>query len=547
MPTDGTGDNFGASAAYPINGTLYKCTSTNTWTSYYTPYTYPHPLITALSDTTAPTVTAFTIPSTAASTTVSITTFTATDNISVTAYLLTETASTPASTNPNWSGTVPTAYTFTSAGSKTLYAWAKDAAGNVSASTPASVTITITTNTGGNAVGNAVGSVVGIGREGGTDYNLPPAVPTPITARLLLTSRKPPSSDTAPPTISLTAPVPGSTVADLITVTAVAFDPVVAGQATSGIAGIQLKLDGANLGTEWTASPWSYSWNTANTFNGLHTLAAVARDGAGNVGSSSPMSVIVLNTHVLRPLTQTLTAMLTATPAVGTSPLAVTLTARVSGTAQGSVNYTFYCDRPDAGTNITTPTLKYNNVASTTLTAPATCAYNPGTYTPKVIIEQGSAPPAESRVTVRAVAAPVQGKTQQVTTPAAVSLTRNLYRGLRDPQVQVLQQFLIQKRYLTEDAMTGYFGPRTFEATKQYQCYHATVCSGDEASTGWGVVGPKTRASINIESGVQNTMNTTSTPPLTDRARQTLQTQLNDLLRKLQELQTQAAQSGTGR
>lgn len=33
----------GANPAAPISGTLYKCTSTNTWTAYYTPYTYPHP------------------------------------------------------------------------------------------------------------------------------------------------------------------------------------------------------------------------------------------------------------------------------------------------------------------------------------------------------------------------------------------------------------------------------------------------------------------------------------------------------------------------
>ncbi len=34
----------GVSPATKINGTLYKCTETDIWTSYYTPYTYPHPL-----------------------------------------------------------------------------------------------------------------------------------------------------------------------------------------------------------------------------------------------------------------------------------------------------------------------------------------------------------------------------------------------------------------------------------------------------------------------------------------------------------------------
>jgi hypothetical protein len=34
----------GVSPSTPISGTLYKCTATNTWTAYYTPYTYPHPL-----------------------------------------------------------------------------------------------------------------------------------------------------------------------------------------------------------------------------------------------------------------------------------------------------------------------------------------------------------------------------------------------------------------------------------------------------------------------------------------------------------------------
>lgn len=34
----------GKNPTTPISGTLYKCTATNTWTAYYTPYQYPHPL-----------------------------------------------------------------------------------------------------------------------------------------------------------------------------------------------------------------------------------------------------------------------------------------------------------------------------------------------------------------------------------------------------------------------------------------------------------------------------------------------------------------------
>lgn len=37
-------DNIGANPKAPIEGTLYKCTAANTWTAYYTPFQYPHPL-----------------------------------------------------------------------------------------------------------------------------------------------------------------------------------------------------------------------------------------------------------------------------------------------------------------------------------------------------------------------------------------------------------------------------------------------------------------------------------------------------------------------
>ena len=43
-----------ASSAVIQNGSFYKCTATNTWQKYYTPYTYPHPLRASSSSSVAP-------------------------------------------------------------------------------------------------------------------------------------------------------------------------------------------------------------------------------------------------------------------------------------------------------------------------------------------------------------------------------------------------------------------------------------------------------------------------------------------------------------
>lgn len=40
---------IGPSPSTPIDGVLYQCTAVNTWTKYYEPYTYPHPLRTGTS------------------------------------------------------------------------------------------------------------------------------------------------------------------------------------------------------------------------------------------------------------------------------------------------------------------------------------------------------------------------------------------------------------------------------------------------------------------------------------------------------------------
>ena len=96
------------------------------------------------------------------------------------------------------------------------------------------------------------------------------------------------------PPVSLTAPANAATVSGSVNVTATAADNV-------GVAGVQFKLDGANLGVEDTSSPYSVTWSTASTANGTHTLTAVARDAAGNTATAAAVSVTVSNAPLRRP------------------------------------------------------------------------------------------------------------------------------------------------------------------------------------------------------------------------------------------------------
>lgn len=93
--------------------------------------------------------------------------------------------------------------------------------------------------------------------------------------------------DTTPPTVSISSPTGASTVTGRITVSANASDNV-------GVAGVQFQLDGANLGAEDTASPYSVSWDTTTASNGSHTVSAIARDAAGNKSTAS-VTVTVSN------------------------------------------------------------------------------------------------------------------------------------------------------------------------------------------------------------------------------------------------------------
>jgi hypothetical protein len=96
-------------------------------------------------------------------------------------------------------------------------------------------------------------------------------------------------ADVTPPTVSLTAPTDGDTVSgSSVAVAATASD-------NSSVIGVQFKLDGVNLGSEDTSSPYGITWNSTAVVDGGHTLVAVARDGAGNYATSTAVGVTVSN------------------------------------------------------------------------------------------------------------------------------------------------------------------------------------------------------------------------------------------------------------
>ncbi|UFS69144.1 Ig-like domain-containing protein [Geomonas sp. RF6] len=94
--------------------------------------------------------------------------------------------------------------------------------------------------------------------------------------------------DTTAPTASISAPTANATVSGTTPVSMTASDNV-------AVSKVELYVNGALYGMDGTA-PYSMSWNSASYPDGAYTLTAKAYDAAGNVGTSSAVSVNVKNT-----------------------------------------------------------------------------------------------------------------------------------------------------------------------------------------------------------------------------------------------------------
>lgn len=97
------------------------------------------------------------------------------------------------------------------------------------------------------------------------------------------------SSDTTAPTVSIASPIAGTTVAGNLTISASASDNV-------SVNGVQFKIDGQNLGSQDTSSPYSVILDTTTLTNGSHTLTALATDSSGNSTTSNSVTINIQNT-----------------------------------------------------------------------------------------------------------------------------------------------------------------------------------------------------------------------------------------------------------
>jgi glucose/arabinose dehydrogenase len=95
------------------------------------------------------------------------------------------------------------------------------------------------------------------------------------------------SSDTTPPTVSLTAPTNGANLTGTTTVSANASDNV-------AVFKVDFLIDGTIINTD-TIAPYSFSWSTATYSNAAHTVVARATDSAGNFTNTSQISVNTQN------------------------------------------------------------------------------------------------------------------------------------------------------------------------------------------------------------------------------------------------------------
>lgn len=245
------------------------------------------------------------------------------------------------------------------------------------------------------------------------------------------------------PSVSVMSPSDGATVSGVITITATTTVP-----SGDAIASVQFLLDGIDVGSAVTSSPYQISWNTASSSDGSHVLSAIVTDSYSNMASSTAVSVMVKNMVTVSP-----PPSLPSSPSVGVA----------SGYGLPYI--------PGVGI-----------IASSSATSSVQTSGD----------QSNAALLAElSNLRAQLVALEAQAQMQ-----AAPLFSRDLFFGSRGSDVTQLQIFLISQakgpaaQTLSRHGTTQFFGKLTQDALAEFQ-------KGAGIMPAVGYFGPITRAYIN--------------------------------------------------
>ncbi|MEK7095998.1 MAG: fibronectin type III domain-containing protein, partial [Patescibacteria group bacterium] len=284
--------------------------------------------------------------------------------------------------------------------------------------------------------------------------------------------------------------------------------------------------------TQIATSPTTTYSNTALTPSSTYSYTVSAYDAAGNVSVQSAAQSATTQTSSEVILIPTIPLIPTSDTTPPTTP--TNLTATAPSTSQINLSWNASTDNTAVmgykiyrnGIHITTsltPSYSNMNLAPSTSYTYSVAAYDAaGNVSPQTAGVSGATPATMPILPVLLPQLPLVPEvptlpilpTNIPLTTTPLPFTRPLYRGIRSTEVKNLQTFLIQHNYLAPSNDTGLYGPLTRQAVQKYQCDHNIVCSGNEFSTGYGVVGQQTLAKL-------NTTSTTTTPPAPSSAAKT--------------------------
>jgi peptidoglycan hydrolase-like protein with peptidoglycan-binding domain len=122
--------------------------------------------------------------------------------------------------------------------------------------------------------------------------------------------------------------------------------------------------------------------------------------------------------------------------------------------------------------------------------------------------------------------------------------SRNLRFGSSGDDVTRLQQLLAQDPSIyPEGKVSGYFGSLTERAVERFQLKYGVVSSGTAKTTGYGLVGQKTRAKLAEIFGEQQIAQPQEKTPVPSATVQQLKAKIQELQQQLLQLLQQLLQS----